>query len=424
MPAPILSTTQALSLVLDERVARAKLTGFRTVANMQSQVRIRSTRDINWTVDVGGEQASFVGFTAATSDNAAGLNVPASLRVGAHRLKRQFDINLADVSDAASLAANELSDLFGSETDRAVIALFRELNKVIFNGTGSAATGGVFGLNYISTNTNSYAGIDSGYPTWRAIESVVLDAALLATAVTAEALVVTRQTTAATALATWQAAVTAEAATPVSPAQAKTDAIALVASTLTALNTANAAVVTAQTAATTARTAADASRATAVAFTRTRMLDLDVIIANQESMYDMVLMTPATARDYAKEFDTLGTTQGRSILKTADDRLPTIDLGHGGKFYNGYPVIEDPQCTPGVIYLLNSQDVALHFLQLPNGTEEGSVGKHTVNLAYGIPIHIYEATPKAPTVRSFEMFILPQLRVVNRKSVAAIKGIL
>lgn len=329
-----LTPIEALNKVVEDRVAKAKLTGFRTLANLAEKGRINTVRKTNldWDVEVGGAAATWEAVTVNGSATATDDVVPANLRVGTHRVKHQFNISKIAMQEAATLAPEELANLLGAHTDRAVNAIMRKLNTALYAGDGTATFGNVIGLEAIADNTLSYAGINPvTYPSWSALRN---------------------------------------------------------------------------------------TNATPRAFTRDIMLDVDQLVAEQESMYDFVATTPALSKSYVKVFDTLAGDQ--AVMQSPDDgrTLPSVDLGHSGRYYNGYPIVEDPQATAGSIWLLNMMDITVHCFEL--GVNPDGMGQHAINTNYGLPIHIAELPSSNSAVRTFEFFVLPQLQCYNRKSVIRI----
>lgn len=331
-----LTPIEALNRVVEDRLAKAKLTGFRTLANLADKGRVKTYKktQINWDVDMGGESAAWEAVTADGANTNTGDTVPALLSIGSHRLKHQFSISKVAIQEAATIAPEDLADLFGAYTDRAVNALFRKLNTAIWLGDATGTYGNFTGIAKVADNTAAYAGIDP--VTWTSWQALKL------------------------------------------------------------------------------------TNATNRAFTRDLMLDMDQLVAEQESMYDMVLATPAIAKQYTKVWDTVAGSYSVPIAESSA-ALKSVDLGHGGRFYNTMPIVEDPQATNNQITLLNSSDVDLFLFELSNDPASPGMGRHVVNNSYEIPIHIAELPSNNSAVRRFEFFILPQMRIRNRKSLMIIE---
>lgn len=162
---------------------------------------------------------------------------------------------------------------------------------------------------------------------------------------------------------------------------------------------------------------------TARNLTKDLLLDLDEAVANNETMYDAIVMSPTTAKAYNKLFDLQGA-NNTPIILTSDGRFPEVDLGHGARYYNGYPIIEDPLCPNGIIYFMNSADITLFTFKMRSGSAKPSQYEEVVtNNVYGLNLHISELPSNNSAVRKFELFVLPQLRVFSRKSVMVIKDL-
>lgn len=331
-----LTPIEALNKVVEDRLAVAKLMGFRTLANLANKGRVKraTATQINWDVDMGGEAAAWEAVTADGSNTNTGDTVPATLSIGSHRLKHQFSISKVTIQEAANRAPEDLADLFGAYTDRAVNALFRKLNQAIWLGDGTGTYGNFVGINKVADNAAVYAGIDP---------------------------------------ATW-----------------------------------------------TSWTTLKLTNASNRAFTRDLMLDMDQLVSEQESLYDLVTCTPAIAKAYTKVWDTVAANYSVPVSESSS-ALKSVDLGHGGRFYNGIPIAEDPQATNNAIWLMNSSDVDLYLFELSNDPASPGMGRHVVNNSYELPIHIAELPSNNSAVRRFEFFVLPQMRVRNRKSLMVIE---
>lgn len=156
--------------------------------------------------------------------------------------------------------------------------------------------------------------------------------------------------------------------------------------------------------------------------TKDLFYDMEEKITLGETAYDMVVCSPTVAKTYNKLFDTLNAGVAQSMA--TEGQFRNVDLGHGGRYYNGRPLIEDPQCPTGLIYFLNSTDVTLHTFRFDQSPALSQQEQVIVNRAYGLNLHISELPSSNSAVRKFEMYILPQLQVFNRKSVQVIKDLL
>lgn len=167
-----LAPIQALNSVVDARMGISRLKGFKTLANLAELGRLstRGNPEIKWNVDAGGGTAVYEAITANSANTATDVTLPATLgSMGTHRLKHQFPIMKTDIAAAKARGNADLMDLFGEYTDRAILALMREINRALFLGDGTATFGGIHGLASIM-GAGSYAGITTVQsPLWAPI---------------------------------------------------------------------------------------------------------------------------------------------------------------------------------------------------------------------------------------------------------------
>jgi hypothetical protein len=165
-----------------------------------------------------------------------------------------------------------------------------------------------------------------------------------------------------------------------------------------------------------------ANAGTARAFTRRLMLDHGVIYGNLERNYDMVVMSPLTAAKYQEIFDTLA--GANSIAHREEgNALVRADLGHGGRAFNGMPIIEDPVCPDGQMLTLDSSQISMPCFTVGNDPQR-PISNIAVNTAIGVPIHIAELPSSNSLYRYFEFYVMPQLQVRDRSAVGGIFDLL
>lgn len=165
-----LTPLQALNKVVENTVVDLRLTSARTIANLYNKGRVKSVRStqINWDVVVGGAAVAIEPLTQDGADTATDNTVPANLTIGTHRVKYQFPISRVAIQEARERAPSDLVDLFGTTIRGGVIQLMRQMNQLIWNGSGTATSGNVIGLQKVLDNTYNYAGIDPVvYPDWK-----------------------------------------------------------------------------------------------------------------------------------------------------------------------------------------------------------------------------------------------------------------
>lgn len=164
-----------------------------------------------------------------------------------------------------------------------------------------------------------------------------------------------------------------------------------------------------------------------VAFTRDMMLDHDQKVSEAEQVYNYVTMSPSTAKTYTKLFDSLGGAGAlASVAESEETGIKRIELGHGGRYWNGIPIVEDTMCLPNSIITMNTNDIELFTFDAATTPAPMSQSETQIvsNKSLGVAINIAELPSNNSAVRKFEMFCIPQMRVKNRRGVQAIRYIL
>lgn len=161
------------------------------------------------------------------------------------------------------------------------------------------------------------------------------------------------------------------------------------------------------------------TNATPRPFDRNLMLDFDTAMALNGETYDMVLMHPNMATKYQKIFDQLA---GAASLPASDAGrgLKNADLGHGNRFYNGAPIIEEPSMPQDRIYLLDTGAIDTYFFDVASGPNRPKVADQITNTSFGLPMIITALPLNNPDMLRFNVRIHPQMRVFNRRAIKMI----
>lgn len=328
-----------LSKVVEDRVAKTTLQSAILLQQLYlaGRMKTKSNTSIDWDVLVDDGGVAIEPVTQDGANTAIGNVVPANLRIGRYRVKHQFMVNRVDIKEAAARSPQDIADLFTNHVDRGITKITRETNRLLYEGTGNAASGEVVGLNYIVDNANAYAGIASAAnPTWSSI---------------------------------------------------------------------------------------NLTNGTVRALTKQLLLKLDETVSINETSYNMIVMHPTVATRYNVLFDQLG---GGFVMVTADATAPKkVELGHGQRVFNGTPIFEDPMCPADRIYFLNANDIDLFsFLLSDNPSPASQVEQKISNASvFGLNLHVAELPSNNSAVRKFELYVLPQLRLYNRKSLQCLNNI-
>lgn len=162
------------------------------------------------------------------------------------------------------------------------------------------------------------------------------------------------------------------------------------------------------------------------ALTRNLLYDIDEATVNNETMYDFIVCTPRIGTRYKSAFDT---SRPLEYLYNGEDELPNADLGLAGLSYNGKAIIQDPQCTAGSMYFLDATEIDIASFRVDNGPDPTmGLDETPIEVAstklLGLNINVAELPSLNSAVRVFELYLLPQFRVRNRKAVSVLKDLI
>lgn len=168
----------------------------------------------------------------------------------------------------------------------------------------------------------------------------------------------------------------------------------------------------------------DDNAGTPRALSRALLHSMDTQMRIAETSYDAIVMHPNMAERYMLLWQgvTLENSAINSVSQNASGMM-RADLGMIYKSYNGVPIVEDPHCPDGNIFFMNCPDV--YLWGMPLGSVPGRPDSQSLvnNTSLGIPMFIAELPSNNSSARKFELGVLPQLQVHNRKFVAAIKDL-
>lgn len=291
---------------------------------------------LKWRVNVGG--AAVAG--RATSADVGATNTADTLKgcvlpIGDRVLGHTFSVLATEITEAKSAGEGAIKDLFLEHIYSAYSVIMPGLNAAMYNGNGSAASHGVFGLNEVVDGA-AYAGIAKAtFPEWVGT--------LLANGGTARAL------------------------------------------------------------------------------SRGLFDSLDVAFSRAGVNYDTIVTTPEVIKKYGQLF--------------AADRAMTVagpngvaDIGFSGYFYNGKPLIMDPQCPNGSMYFFDTSNVEVRTFATEATVKDDSGNVRGVQIrnssTMGLNFSISQLLGRNPDKFEFEIGIKPQLRIRNPRSVGVVRDII
>lgn len=167
----MLPQLDAIRLVLEEEIAQTPNRMSETLKALRKNDAFQT--QITWDVNVGGATVSGRAATTNPSVQNTDTVIGASLPIGNYLVDHTFSIPGTQLTQLGNLPANmaprALRGLFAAHMQTAFDVIYPRLNALIWNGTGAGDTTNlqVFGMNYVITAANTYAGIAPGsYPSW------------------------------------------------------------------------------------------------------------------------------------------------------------------------------------------------------------------------------------------------------------------
>lgn len=166
----------------------------------------------------------------------------------------------------------------------------------------------------------------------------------------------------------------------------------------------------------------------ATALTKATLMDLKELIHVQETDFDCIFTSPATAKAYNTLFDSIA----GDLQLTNGYGSGEVDLGTGDRYWHKVPLMEDSFTPNGQIITMYSPDIEVCSFDMSDA-DYGMMNRFGFNTniapitsaeVNGLNVNIAMLPPNVPGVYEFEIFCLPQLRVFNRKSIQGIKDIL
>lgn len=165
------------------------------------------------------------------------------------------------------------------------------------------------------------------------------------------------------------------------------------------------------------------------ALTRNLLYDYSRMLEEQEVYADALFCTPILAQTYTTLFDTVA---GINSVPSEVSNSQLTDLGYAKRAYNGSPIITDPQMPNGQLISINPGDIELLSMDLANA-DSGQIAALGLknNLSSissadvgGLTINVALLPQANPAIVTLQMFVLPQLKVCNRRSVQGILNLL
>lgn len=171
------------------------------------------------------------------------------------------------------------------------------------------------------------------------------------------------------------------------------------------------------------------SNATARALSRDLLYNLTRIQQEQEVSTDVYFISPTMAQTYQKLFDTIA---GQYSIAGVEGSGRNTDLGYNVMSYQGCPVLTDPMAPSGqfVGFMTSAVELITYDLSNADQGELKALGQkdnfETISSADvdGLRVNVALLPETNPGQVTFQMFVVPQLRVTNRRMVQGITNLL
>lgn len=165
------------------------------------------------------------------------------------------------------------------------------------------------------------------------------------------------------------------------------------------------------------------------ALTRPLLQDYTRMLEEQEQYSDVLFCTPLMGQTYNTLFDNIA---GVNSVMTETAKVEMTDLGHLRRAYDGVPIITDPQMPQGRLIGMVPSDIEVFSMDLSNA-DSGQIAalglKNNLSSVAsadvgGMVINVALLPQANPALITVQMFVIPQMKVTNRRSINGILNLL
>ena len=165
------------------------------------------------------------------------------------------------------------------------------------------------------------------------------------------------------------------------------------------------------------------------ALTRNLLYNLTTAQNINEVYSDVYYVNPVMAQTYQTLFDTIA---GQYSIAGVEGSGRNTDLGYNVMSYQGSPVLSDPMTPLGLFAGFKTSEVELLTYDL-SGADQGELARmgqkdnfETISTADvdGLRVNVALLPELNPGQVTFQMFVVPQLKVANRRFVQAVDKLL
>jgi hypothetical protein len=169
------------------------------------------------------------------------------------------------------------------------------------------------------------------------------------------------------------------------------------------------------------------SNATPRPLSKIILMDFHRVQEEQEVMYDAIFTNPTTSQSYNTLFDT--TAGNYQLNYNANKNL--VDMAPGLRHYDGVPIQTDTFCPAGSIVTFDTDNIELLSFDLTDATQGqldslGLFDQFTAMASAeidGLMVNVALLPQVNPGIITFQLLVVPQLRVQNRRMLQAITNL-
>lgn len=135
--------------------------------------------------------------------------------------------------------------------------------------------------------------------------------------------------------------------------------------------------------------------------------------------FNAITLHPDTAERYE---DVWAEGNGGGFIKVSDGTdpaIPRVEMATGMRTFMGVPLLEDVDAPVGSLTFWDTTQMDVYSFRMDTGEDTHAMSQTERKLVtadtFGMVMHLAELPSGNSAVRSFEMYILPQLRLRNRR---------
>ena len=159
---------EAISQIIQETLVSLRYADTPLLSIVAQDARTTRQKNIRWNVNTSTDFTGAIRLASADANSATSDNIEnANLSIGQYAFTRTVSLDPDEIEQAAVAGIGELRNLVNQHFKTKLIQIRLELNSVLYNGTGNAASAGIKGLDVVAAQSGDYAGIDGTGNAWK-----------------------------------------------------------------------------------------------------------------------------------------------------------------------------------------------------------------------------------------------------------------